>query len=414
MEDIEELLRDYVERNSGICCAQWDPAVSERLLFDPYDADKRAWAAHYFLLNASVTETALIGRAENARALMVELHRRYGDALLRQTNAQLLNEAVRGCGFYRDFRSQRLRIGAVLAGVNRWVEEEAGGDLLGYSGRFSSPSEYARVLQGMPRMGGRHCEKVWMYLRWLTRPYPDLGVYHFDVRDLRTPLTSYVVSVAACLGMCEEPGSEQWKCVGYREEARERVTGYASRLFPDDPLRVDYPFYMLGRWMEGQRPCVEDLRDYLVFFDELYRLTGTVPVTYDIVGRETSGFERSLRGLLERQSMVFYFEPQRFSLGGGLTYKPDFVLPGVRVGGRTVVLEPHGVWGGDHELEVTRKYRLFREMFGSLFYLILIVPPLEYVRVRDGYPESYDDIVEGNRMGDLLYMLKSGRYKQIF
>ncbi|HUV33527.1 MAG TPA: hypothetical protein VMW22_01255, partial [Candidatus Desulfaltia sp.] len=180
------------------------------------------------------------------------------------------------------------------------------------------------------------------------------------------------------------------------------------------PLRVDYPFYMLGRWMEGQRPCVEDLRDYLVFFDELYRLTGTVPVTYDIVGRETSGFERSLRGLLERQSMVFYFEPQRFGLGGGLTYRPDFVLPGCRVGGRTVILEPHGVWGGDHELEVTRKYRLFREMFGSLFFLILIVPPLEYVRVRDGYPESFDDIVEGNRMADLLFMLKNNRYKQLF
>ena len=87
-------MKAYVERNMGICCSQWDPAVSERLLFDPYDAAKRAWAAHYFLLNAAITETALIGRAENARALMVELHRRYGDALLRQTNAQLLNEAV--------------------------------------------------------------------------------------------------------------------------------------------------------------------------------------------------------------------------------------------------------------------------------------------------------------------------------
>ncbi len=112
--------------------------------------------------------------------------------------------------------------------------------------------------------------------------------------------------------------------------------------------------------------------------------------------------------------MMFYFEPQRFSLGGGLTYRPGFVLPVYSVGGRTVILEPHGVWGGDHELEVTRKYRLFREMFGSLFYLILIVPSMEYIRVRDEYPGSFDDIVESNRMVDLLFMLKNNRYKQLF
>ena len=176
LADVEGLLRDYVERNSGICCAQWDPAVSERLLFDPYDADNGAWAAHYFLLNAAVTETALIGRAENAKALMVWLHRRFRGELLRQTDEKILNEAVKRCGFYRDFGGQRLRIGAVLAGVNRWVEEEAGGDLLGFSKGFSSPVEYAGWLQGIIRMGGGHCEKVWMYLRWLTRPHLDLGV----------------------------------------------------------------------------------------------------------------------------------------------------------------------------------------------------------------------------------------------
>jgi len=60
-------------------------------------------------------------------------------------------------------------------------------------------------------------------------------------------------------------------------------------------------------------------------------------VTYDIVGRETSWFERNLRVLLERQKILFYFEGQRFSLGGGLTYRPDFILPGYRVGGRRVV-----------------------------------------------------------------------------
>lgn len=71
------------------------------------------------------------------------------------------------------------------------------------------------------------------------------------------------------------------------------------------------------------------------------------------------------------------------------------------------------MWKG-HEEDVTIKYRLFREMYGSLYYLILIVQPNEYTRIRDKYPDSYDDIFESNRMPDLLYMLKNERYKQIF
>jgi hypothetical protein len=416
LSEVDQLLRGYVENNDGICCAQWDPSVSERLRFDPYDdgAEAQGRAAHYFLLNAAVTETELVGRAENARALMIDLHRRLNASLYTETDPRRLHEAVRRSRFYRDYGPERTRIGAVLAAVNAWVRDEAGGDLLGYSGGFAHPDGFASKLQCIPRMGGAYREKTWMYLRWLTRPYPDLGIYGFDPAELKAALTSYVVKVASCLGLCESVGSAAWGDTGYREEARERVTEYARRLSPGDPLRIDYPFYMLGRWMAEEEPTLGDLLDYLRFLDEVQRLTGTVPVTYDIVGREKSGFERSLRRLLERQKMIFYFEGQRFSLGGGLTYRPDFILPGYRVGGRQVVLEPHGVWRPGHEEEVTEKYRLFREMYGSLYYLILIVQPNEYTRIRDGYPDSYDDIFESNRMPDLLYMLKNGRYKQIF
>jgi len=34
--EVDELLRGYVENNDGICCAQFDPAISERLRFDSY------------------------------------------------------------------------------------------------------------------------------------------------------------------------------------------------------------------------------------------------------------------------------------------------------------------------------------------------------------------------------------------
>jgi len=112
--------------------------------------------------------------------------------------------------------------------------------------------------------------------------------------------------------------------------------------------------------------------------------------------------------------MMFHFEAQKFNLGEGLTYRPNFILPTIQVEGRQVILEPPGVWKGDHVEQVTTKYRRFREMFGSLYYFILIVQSNEYYRIRDGYPDSYDDIVESHRMGDLLYMLKSDGYKTLF
>ena len=409
---MEDLLREYVDRNQGVCCSQWDPKVSEELLFDPYTENPKL-VAHYFLLNASITETDLIGRAENARALMIKLQSTLGEELFTRTHPMFFNEVVSKSAFLKDLGPGYKRIGSVLAGVNKWVQDVPKGDLIGYSSGFNAEG-FAAELQGIPRMGGRYAEKVWMYLRWLTRSAPDLDVYEFDARELKVPLTSLVTRVGACLGLCETPGAEAWLDPGYRDEVRDRVTGYALKMFPEDPLSVDYPFYMLGRWIEGREPSEDELRSYLEFFDELYRVTGTTASTYDIVSREKSGFERNLRGLLEKHKMMFYFEAQRFNLGDGLTYRPDFILPKIYVEGRQVILEPHGFWTGDHVEQVTTKYRKFREMFGSLYYFILIVQSKEYYRVRDGYPDSYDDIIESHRMGDLLYMLKSDGYRKIF
>ena len=111
---------------------------------------------------------------------------------------------------------------------------------------------------------------------------------------------------------------------------------------------------------------------------------------------------------------MFYYESQVFNLGDGITYRPDFILPEPIIDGTQIVLEPHGFWKGDHEKQVTEKYSKFRQQFGSFYHLILIVHPNDYTRIRDNYPEAYDDIIESNRMPDLLYMLKTGKYKKIF
>jgi len=58
-----------------------------------------------------------------------------------------------------------------------------------------------------------------------------------------------------------------------------------------------------------------------------------------------------------------------------------------------------------HEEELTERYRFLREMYGGLYSLMLFVQLREYERVRDRYPDSYDDIVESDRMSEFLYML---------
>ena len=57
-----------------------------------------------------------------------------------------------------------------------------------------------------------------------------------------------------------------------------------------------------------------------------------------------STFEESLKAELEKTRLLFQFESLRFHLPGGITYRPDFVLQDCSIKGRTVLLEPHGIW----------------------------------------------------------------------
>jgi hypothetical protein len=365
---MKELLKNYVIQNQDVCSSQWDPNISAKLLFDPYLADEKL-VSHYFLLVASITETLLIGRAENARDLIIRLHKALGDDLFSKTRPMYFNELIENSPFIQDFGPEYRRIGSILAAVNKWVLDTAEGDLVKYSSDFSG-DEFALELQNIPRMNNIYSEKVWMYLRWSTRPRPDLGLFHFNVENLKIPLTSQVIRVGTCLGLFESAESTKWNEIEYRDWARDRITNYALQLFPNDPLTVDFPFYMLGRWMEDITPSEEELRNYIVFFDDLYKLTGTAASTYDIVSREKSGFETNLRRLLENHKLMFIFEAQKFNLGNGLTYRPDFILPNIRIDSKKVILEPHGIWKGKHVDQVTSKYKLFKELFGHFYYFI--------------------------------------------
>lgn len=276
-----------------------------------------------------------------------------------------------------------------------------------------------------------HIEKAWLYVLWCSRPYPDLGLFsHFSLGDLKLPLTSYTSDVARCLGFCSYDGWDWRVDVVRREEVRDKLTEFCRELVPDDPGVFAYPFYYLGRWIRGKNLSLDLLRRYLEFFNKLHQQTGNLPVTFDIVSREMSTFEESLREELEKTRLMFQYESLRFHLPGGITYRPDFVLPECKIKDRTVLLEPHGIWalpenrvvniGGrkisiqaysdkpdPSEVRFTKKMRSFRELFGNDYYLVLIVPSRFVDRVEMRYPGIFDELYVGTDIPELLYKLQS-------
>ena len=428
------MLKEFVLKNSGVVNVEWDPRISMEVPVDVKGSGSDCnTLAHYMLLVASITETMLTGRSENARALIIQLYDQMEEELLRCTDPEELTAPVESCPFIRDFGPDKNRIPEVIASVNAYVCGKLDADIMGHVEGLSEPAELVNELEGsVPRMGGVHVEKAWMYLNWCTRLYPDLGLFPgFSPKDLKIPLTSYIRDVVCCLGQCPPLESEWWLDSTEREQVRDKVTRYAAELFPGDPGKVSYPFYLLGRWIRGKPHSEKTLMDYLRFFHELYRETGTVPVSYDIVERKMSGFEEAIVEQLVKAGTMYFYESHVFNLPGGITYRPDFVLPGVSVGGRGVLLEPHGVWdyprtrtvniGGTRmripaldpepsidERRFVDKMRLFRERFGKDYHLVMIVPPQVKERVHWRYPEIFDELYETKDVPELLYKLKNG------
>ncbi len=102
-------------------------------------------------------------------------------------------------------------------------------------------------------------------MRWMVRDYPDLRIFdHFSPKDLFVPLDGNVAKVAACLGLIPSNkisptgkiSNLDWKDVL-------RVTEFARSLYPDDPAKVDYPFFLLGRKIENLPLSAQTLKRVL-------------------------------------------------------------------------------------------------------------------------------------------------------
>ncbi|MBT0158429.1 DUF2400 family protein [Candidatus Bathyarchaeota archaeon A05DMB-2] len=370
-EDLLSLLLKFVNTNSNVVDIQWDRRMSPRLLLNPYskNPEERKVAAHYFLLVASVLEDGLIGFSENARRLLICLHRAFSNRLFEIYKPHLLEEKIVKCGFYDALGPHKQLIPEILTSVNTFVKNKAERNLIKYSQEFSKPKDLVEDLsQNIENMRRLYKNKAWTYLRWMVRPHPDLRILeHFSPEDLYVPLTVENAHVAISLGLINSPIHSLFRDEDRTMLATERITSFAKKMFPQDPAKVDYPFFLIGRWLKQKNLNTNTLKEALQFFDYMTTVTGHPPSHYQKLSRYKSGWEKETAKVLSNLRIPYSYEAITFPLPGD-KYTPDFILD-KSVEGRKIILEPH--------FEMTprqaRKYALFKRTYGHEFLLILLL-----------------------------------------
>jgi hypothetical protein len=256
-----------------------------KLPFDPYESTEKVRVAHYFLQVAAIDRRELAGRSETARALMIQIHKTLGDGALKPGRLEDFQTIVKELDPFLSLGTLKEWIPAILDSVNLFVSKVADGNLVKHAQTFAKPEEMVTEIgRNISEMGGTRIDHSWMYLRWMVRSNPDLRVFqNFSKKDLLIPLTSFVRNVAYCLGLCSK--TVDWSDPNEVDVDRRRLTKFALDLFPEDPAIVDYPFYVLGRWLDGELLSLSVLRKYLRFWQEIYDKIKRAPVVLYLIYR---------------------------------------------------------------------------------------------------------------------------------
>jgi len=371
-DEVITLLVDFINKNSNVTDVQWDKRMSPRLLFNAYSEkyEERKIIAHYFLLVASVLDDTIVGYPENARMLVGYLHEALGNSLFEIKKAHVFEEEIVKSDFYHDLGPNKKAASEIMASVNLFVKEKAERNLLKYAQKFSKPKAFVEDLeQNITAFRGPHEDKAWIYMRWMVRPEPDLQIYdHFLPEDLYVPLTKENANVAASLGLISSASPSLWRDERTSAQVRQKITDFAKKLFPQDPAKVDYPFFLLGRWLRQKPLNRYTLKTALDFLDRMQKITGQPQAYYQKMSRYKSGWEKKTALILLKMHISFGYETISFPLPNNEVYTPDFILE-KKLYGRKIILEPH--------FEMTKrqsqKYALFKRTYGHEFLLILLL-----------------------------------------
>jgi len=370
-DEVQTLLVEFINKNSNVVDVQWDRRMTPRLLFNPYSEkfEERKIAAHYFLLAASILDDTIVGYPENARMLLVYLHEAFGSTFFEIKKAHLFEEEIVKADFYHDLGPNKKAASEIFAQINLFVKLKAERNLLQYAQKFTKPKGFIEDLaQNIPALAGPHKDKLWIYLRWMVRPQPDLQIYdHFLPEDLYVPLTKENANVVASLGVIESASPSVWRDEKTASESRQKLTDFAKRLFPQDPAKVDYPFFLLGRWLKQKTLNRYTLKTALDFLERMQKITGQSQAYYQKMSRYKSGWEKKTALTLLRMHIPYGYETISFPLPNEV-YTPDFILEKT-VQGRKIILEPHF----EMTKKQARKYALFKRTYGHKFVLILLL-----------------------------------------
>lgn len=118
-------------------------------------------------------------------------------------------------------------------------------------------------------------------------------------------------------------------------------------------------------------------------------------------GYYRSGWEKKVANSLVRARIPFYYESIKFPIGNFM-YTPDFLLSRLRIHGKNVILEPHGLM----EKKDIQKFAKFRRRYGNDFFLVLLARNDNVPFVSE---ESYDCIWPIEYSDLLMKRMKSDR-----
>lgn len=439
-DDLKDLIVRFVRIYSGVTDLALDHYLNPKPWFMPLNSilAKRE-AAHYFLLAASLSDNRLTGNPRNIRILLYHLYSRLGGKLYTTKIPVEFTGEIRK--FEQDIKKldqlgeAKDEIPEILSSVNRFIEQRAHGDLIEYTTMLSQkgnkPKDFVEELMyKVKRMNKHHKAKSWLYLRWMTRGPPDLGLFPYNPKDLMVPLSTPKFRVYASLGLSDNENlpfqlnaknkpESWWNGTAEFDDDANRLTSFARSLFPDDPAKVDFPFFILGTWLENSDLTPVSLERSLRFFIQKYQELLqplmrylTVVSHYNKAGEEFelgvfTGLEKNVYDFLKNKQVTFNYEFMEFRLSKenpttdrSLTYKPDFLLPQLTDKGRKILLEPHGV--KNNLKGFLYKLSTFRKLYGDYFCLILVVP--------DDFIEAIDKLDPKHLAYD--YIWKQSEYKR--
>jgi hypothetical protein len=419
---LKDLIVQFVQTYSSVPDLELDLYLSPKPWFMPLNSDEtKQEATHYFLLAAALSDYKLTGNPRNVRLLLDHLYNALGPKLYTSKNVSEftveINKFEHQTEKFDHLGQAKAEISEVICSVNQFVENKAQGNLIDYTTKLAlknrKPADFVKELSfAVKRMSKHHKAKSWLYLRWMVRSSPDLALFKFNPKDLMVSLTTPKFRVYAALGLSDNDNlpfklsiknqpESWWVNTSAFDADSERLTNFSQSLFPEDPAKVDFPFFILGTWLEYSDLTPASLEKSMQFFirkheEFLQPLMKylTVIYHYNRIGERIdpgafSALELDVYDYLRKKQVVFNYEFMEFCLSKenpAFTYKPDFLLPQITNNGRKVLLEPHGI--RSNLIEFLAKLAVFRKHYGEYFCLILIVPD-HYVKIIEKFDTKH-------------------------